>query len=48
MPIYICKMHAEHIKFLANVHILVDMLYRTGGVIFFIDYCTAIRDTQKG
>jgi hypothetical protein len=23
-------------------------VYRTSGVIFFIDYCTAIRDTQKG
>jgi hypothetical protein len=23
------------------------LLYRTSGVIFFIDYCTAIRDTQK-
>ena len=22
-------------------------MYRTSGVIFFIDYCTAIRDTQK-
>ncbi len=26
-----------------NRNILI--LYRTGGVIFFIDYCTAIRDT---
>jgi hypothetical protein len=25
-----------------------SMLYRTSGVIFFIDYCTAIRDTKKG
>jgi hypothetical protein len=24
------------------------LLYRTSGVIFFIDYCTAIRDTRKG
>jgi hypothetical protein len=23
------------------------VMYRTSGVIFFIDYCTAIRDTQK-
>jgi hypothetical protein len=22
-----------------------DIVYRTSGVIFFIDYCTAIRDT---
>jgi hypothetical protein len=25
-----------------------NLLYRTSGVIFFIDYCTAIRDTKKG
>ncbi len=25
-----------------------SLLYRTSGVIFFIDYCTATRDTQKG
>ncbi len=24
-----------------------QLLYRTNGVIFFIDYCTAIRDTWK-
>jgi hypothetical protein len=25
--------------------IIYDPLYRTNGVIFFIDYCTAVRDT---
>ncbi len=27
--------------------VVISMLYRTSGVIFFIDYCTAIRDTWK-
>ena len=32
---------------LARIMDFLNRLYRTSGVIFFIDYCTAIRDTQK-
>jgi hypothetical protein len=27
---------------------IIPRMYRTSGVIFFIDYCTAMRDTRKG
>jgi hypothetical protein len=33
---------------LISFYLLYLLLYRTNGVIIFIDYCTAPRDTEKG
>ncbi len=44
-PLPLCVPWSGHIGQGRNRHGILPSLYRTSGVIFFIDYCTAIRDT---